>query len=393
MTGGFRCLQPWLEARAAQRLAMHGQRQRQPLGTDQDMLAAAATGQWVNFSSNDYLGLANHGALAEALAEGARRHGVGSGASALVSGYHPAHQALEDELADFLGYEAALLCSSGYLANLAVAASLAGRGDRIVQDRLCHASLIDAARLSGARLARYPHGDLEALERQLSGDTRGRRLVVTDGVFSMDGDIAPLPGVALAADRFGATLVVDDAHGIGVRGPGGRGSVAAAGLDSSRVPVLVGTLGKAFGCSGAFVAGSRSLVEHLVNEARTYIYTTAMPPALAEAGRTALRLVASESWRRERLGENIDRLRAGAADRGIPLLESATAIQPLVVGDAERALALSRDLRAAGFLVVAIRPPTVPAGSARLRITLSAAHQASQVDGLLDALDRCLHSR
>jgi len=307
-----------------------------------------------------------------------------------VTGYSPEHQRLETELADFLEREAVLLCSSGYLANLAVATSLAGRGDRIVQDRLCHASLIDAARLSGARLARYAHADVQALRRQLDSEHQGRTLLVSDGVFSMDGDVAPLRDMAELAGRHEALLIVDDAHGIGAIGPGGRGATFEAGLGAREVPVLVGTLGKAFGAFGAFVAGSRALVEHLVNEARSYIFTTALPPALAAAARAALERVRRDEWRRDQLRHLIVRFRAGAVARGIPVSDSDTPIQPLVLRDSARALGVSRALADLGYRVTAIRPPTVPRNTARLRITLSAGHSPEQVDGLLGALEQCL---
>lgn len=349
--------------------------------------------QYINFSGNDYLGLAGDATVAAALAEAAGRHGAGSGASALVSGYHPEHQALEQELADFLQREAVVLCSSGYLANLAVATTLAGRHDRIVQDRLCHASLIDGARLSGARLQRYAHADAGAAQRLLAAGGAGHALLVTDGVFSMDGDTAPLAALAACASEHAAALVVDDAHGIGVLGPEGRGATAAAGLGMREVPVLVGTLGKALGGCGAFIAGSRSLAEHLVNEARSYIYNTALPPAMAAASRVALRILREQAWRRERLHGHIARFREGARLRGIALVESASPIQPLLLGTEADALACSAALAERGLLVTAIRPPTVPAGTSRLRITLCALHEPEQVEQLLEALGQCLPSR
>jgi 8-amino-7-oxononanoate synthase len=343
----------------------------------------------LNFSGNDYLGLATHPDLAQAT-QSASADGTGAGASALVTGYRRTHQSLEIELAEFLQREKAMLCTSGYLANLAVATSLAGRGDRIVQDRLCHASLIDAARLSGAHLSRYRHLDTDSLDQQLALEAAGQTLVVTDGVFSMDGDKAPLARIHRVAESQGAWLVVDDAHGIGVLGHGGRGSVAAAGLDQDQVPVLVGTLGKAFGCAGAFIAGSSPLIEHLVNRARTYIFTTAMPPVLAAAAHAALKRVRADEWRREKLLELIGLFREGALSRGLPLLPSDTPIQPLVVGEPEKTVSLSREMRNRGFLAVAIRPPTVPAGTSRLRITLSAAHEPAQLTDLLVNLEACL---
>ena len=259
------------------------------------------------------------------------------------------------------------------------------RGDRVFEDRLNHASLLDAGLASGAQFKRYAHADAPAPIGQL-GSERKRTLVMTDGVFSMDGDIAPLPELAAAAESAGAYLMVDDAHALGVLGQDGRGSQEHFGLETEAVPILMGTLGKALGSFGAFVAGSETLIETLIQRARTYIYTTATPPALAEASRAALRLLQTESWRRETLRALIGRFRDGAQQLGLPLTASATAIQPLLVGPADRALALSRRLQALGLLVVPIRPPTVPAGSARLRITLTAAHSERQVDQLLSGL-------
>ncbi len=382
-------LQRWLAARSAERVHAHRQRERRPLRALDAVRVHDGDRELLNFSANDYLGLASHPELAAAMRSGVQ---PGAGASALVSGYRPEHRAFERELADFLERDSVLLCSSGYLANLAVATSLAGRGDQIVQDRLCHASLIDAARLSGADLSRYPHLDVGGLERQLGKDCDGQRLVVTDGIFSMDGDRAPLVPIHEAAAALNAWLVVDDAHGIGVTGPGGRGTVSEAGLGQDEVPVLVGTLGKAFGCSGAFVAGSRELVEHLVNEARTYIFTTALPPAMAAAASAALKRVREDQWRREKLAGLVRLFREQARSRGLELLESDTPIQPLLVGAADRALSVSAALRERGYLAVAIRPPTVPRGTARLRITLSSAHEPEQVEGLIEALEACLAS-
>jgi 8-amino-7-oxononanoate synthase len=344
----------------------------------------------VNFSSNDYLGLAGESALAEAAARGASRHGVGSGASALVTGYRGVHARLEEELADFLQRDRVLLCSTGYQANLAVLSSLASRGDTIIQDRLCHASLIDGAQLSGAELRRYPHLDLDGLERQLNRPREANALLVTDGIFSMDGDRAPLQGLAELGKQYQSWLVVDDAHGIGVTGPGGRGCVAAARLGQKEVPVLVGTLGKAFGCAGAFIAGSAALVDHIVNEGRTYLFTTAMSPAITEAAREALKRVRADDWRRSSLDERIAQFRSGAQALGLPVMNSDTPIQPLMAGEADNALRISQALLGRGFLVTAIRPPTVPAGSSRLRITLSAGHDAGQVGQLLEALSECM---
>ena len=389
MTGNSTGLADWLAAAARSRQQAGIARARRLLEQSGPALVSLDGRPLVNFSSNDYLGLASHPALAEAMCRGARAFGAGSGASALVTGYREPHARLEAELAAFLGYERVLLCASGYHANLAALTALAGRGDVIVQDRLCHASLIDGARLSGAELRRYPHADVPGLEQQLARGSRGHTLIVSDGVFSMDGDVAPLAALAELSARHGAWLLVDDAHGIGVSGPGGRGSVAAAGLGQAEVPVLIGTLGKAFGCNGAFIAGSAELVEHIVNEGRTYLFTTALSPAVAAAARQALALIRADDWRRELLHERIAFFREGAAERGLSLLHSESPIQPLVVGDSERAVTLSDQLLEHGMLVAAIRPPTVPAGSARLRITLSSEHEEAQVDALLAALSAC----
>jgi len=339
----------------------------------------------LNFSSNDYLGLAADPRLAEAARRGLDKYGTGSGAAHLVTGHSTAHHALEEELAAFCGRPRALLFSSGYMANLGLAGALVGRGDRVFEDRLDHASLLDAGLLSGAAFSRYAHCNVVSLERELQ-DGKGNTLILTDGVFSMDGDIAPLPALAKAADQHGAFLGVDDAHGFGVIGAGGRGSPEYHGLGPTDVPIYMATLGKACGCFGAFVAGSEALIETLIQQARTYIYTTATPPALAEASRAALRLVQTETWRRDHLQALIARFRSGAAGLGLKLMDSSTPIQPLLIGEPEAALALSRKLKEIGLLVAAIRPPTVPTGTARLRITLTAAHTEQQVDRLLSAL-------
>lgn len=341
----------------------------------------------VSFNSNDYLGLAAHPVIRRALRRGANRWGTGSGASHLVSGHTDAHRALEEELADWLGRERAVVFSTGYMANLGLAQTLLERGDLAVCDRLNHASLLDAALLAGARLARYRHGDARDASRCLSRRPERAAAILTDGVFSMDGDLAPLEALARTARDGGAWLVVDDAHGLGVVGPGGRGAAAHFGLGPEDVPALMGTLGKAFGCAGAFVAGSRDLIEALVNFARPYIYTTALPPALAEAARAALRLVIRESWRRDRLDGLVARFQTGVRELGLGGYNAPTPIQPLIVGSERDALDMSDALGRQGLWVPAIRPPTVPGGTARLRITLSASHTEQQVDRLLEALD------
>jgi len=341
----------------------------------------------LSFCSNDYLGLAAHPEVIAALQHGAEQYGVGSGAAHLVIGHSSAHHALEEELADFTCRPRALLFSTGYMANIGVITALLGRGDTVFEDRLNHASLIDGGILSRARLKRYTHADASHLTDQLGG-AQGEKLIVTDGVFSMDGDIAPLTDLANAASQHDAWLMVDDAHGLGVLGKQGGGSLPHLGLTQDDVPILMGTLGKAFGTFGAFVAGSEELIETLIQQARSYIYTTALPPAVAEATRASLRLVRKDEWRRERLQKLVQRFRSGAQQLGLPLMDSITPIQPLLAGSAEQALAWSQQLEAQGILVSAIRPPTVPEGSARLRITFSAIHQDEHIDRLLDALDK-----
>jgi len=362
-------------------------RTRQTLEGAQGVRVRIDGHEYLSFCSNDYLGLANHPRVIEAMKEGADRFGVGSGAAHLVTGHSYAHQALEEDLAAFTGRPRVLLFSTGYMANLGVVSALAGRDDCIFEDRLNHASLIDAAALSHARLIRYRHNDTEKLKEKMSGVTKGVQLIASDAVFSMDGDCAQVAGLARLASDSDAWLLVDDAHGFGVLGENGRGWF----LDQlSEVPdnaLLMATLGKGLGTFGAFVAGTEDLIETLVQQARTFIYTTAPPPAIAWATRTALRLVDEGEHLRERLRELVQRFRNGANELGLPLMTSETPIQPLLVGGAESALRLSERLRACGLLVPAIRPPTVPKGSARLRITLSAAHEPAHIDRLLDAID------
>lgn len=346
----------------------------------------------VNFCSNDYLGLAAHPALAAAMRRSIDEAGVGAGASQLVTGHNREHAALEEELADWVGRESALLFATGYAANTGTIDALVGRGDTIVSDELNHASLIDGARLSGAAKTIYPHADVEAAAAALR-DGSGQRLLLSDTVFSMDGDLAPLDGLARAAAEHGAWFMVDDAHGFGVLG-NGRGVLhePGAGLEVSgpRPDVYVATLGKALGAAGAFVAGDAELIDYLVQSARTLVFSTAPPPAVAAAAREGLRLVREDTARRERLFALIRRFRAGADQLGLPI--GPHPIQPLILGDEHAALAASDALLERGYLVAAIRPPTVPAGTARLRITLTAAHDETQVDGLLDALATVIRS-
>ncbi|MBT3308907.1 MAG: 8-amino-7-oxononanoate synthase [Gammaproteobacteria bacterium] len=371
-----------LDKRRAQSLY----RQRRVLSSPQDVEVEIDGERYLSFSSNDYLGLANHPEIVEAFQQGLSRWGTGSGAAHLITGHSAAHHALEEELAEFLGYPRVLLFSSGYQANLGIHQALLGRKDRTVHDRLNHASLLDGAKLSGAKLLRYAHSDMNALEGRLADPASGRTLVVTDGVFSMDGDTAPLAAIANECRCGGASLMVDDAHGVGVHGPQGRGTVAKFELGPAEVPILMGTLGKAFGVSGAFVAGSEALIETLIQQARTYIYTTATPPAQAEATRKALQLVKAGDERREWLQQLIGHFRRGAQQLGLSLMNSATPIQPLLIGESADAVRLSERLQKSGILVAPIRPPTVAEGSARLRITLSANHSMAQLDRLLEAL-------
>lgn len=345
--------------------------------------------QVINFCSNDYLGLANHPEVCAAFKHGVDRYGVGSGSAHLVCGHSTAHHALEEELAAFTGRERALLFSAGYMANLGVISALLGRGEHVLEDRLNHASLLDGGLLSGARFRRYRHGDIDDLQAKLAAcDTRA--LIVSDGVFSMDGDLAPLPEVARLANQYQAGLLIDDAHGFGVLGQTGAGIVQHFGLSQQDVPILMGTLGKAFGTFGAFVAGSEELIEMLIQKARTYVFTTALPAAVAEATRASLRLLQQESWRRDKLQQLIVRFRNGAEQQGMHLMDSFTAIQPILIGDSEQAVAASSRLLEQGFWVSAIRPPTVPAGTARLRVTFSASHTEPQIDALLEALAKAL---
>ncbi|HZO21455.1 MAG TPA: 8-amino-7-oxononanoate synthase [Steroidobacteraceae bacterium] len=357
---------------------------------DSRVTVRAAGRLLVDFSSNDYLGLARHPEVVSAMSDCATRCGAGSGASHLVTGHGAEHARLEEELAAFTGRERALLFSTGYMANLAVISTLAGRGEWVLLDRLSHASLIDAGLLSGARFRRYPHLDATAAETQLTGLSQAAAVVATDGVFSMDGDLAPLDALARSTRKHEAWLVVDDAHGLGVLGKTGRGSLEHYGLDAESVPVLVGTLGKALGSFGAFVAGSSDLIELLMQRARAYIYTTALPQPVAAATRKALQIAQRESWRRERVLALTARFRAAAVQLGVPLLpegaQPLTPIQPIVLGGSKAALAAQQELLVRGFCVIAIRPPTVPRGTARLRVTLSAAHSESQIDALAEAL-------
>lgn len=356
-------------------------RTRRTLEGPQGSLVQVDGTSCVSFCSNDYLGLANHPDLIEAVCLAAKQFGVGAGASHLLLGHSSLHEQAEKALAEFLGLPAALLFSTGYMANIGVLAVLAGRNDAVFCDRLNHASLNEAAILSRARLHRYPHLDMGALESLLSRSAQGRKVVVTDAVFSMDGDIAPVPELLELCEKYDAIMLLDDAHGFGVLGEG-RGILAHFGIRSSRI-VYMGTLGKAAGVSGAFVAGEKDLIDMLVQKAKSYVYTTAQPPMLAQAILASLKLIESEAWRRAHLAELARHLKSGI---GEALMPSNTPIQPLVVGESEAAVRLSAKLMESGLIVPAIRPPTVPKGSSRLRISLSASHTFDQLDRLIAAL-------
>ncbi|WP_423770314.1 8-amino-7-oxononanoate synthase [Pseudomonas sp. NLJ1] len=377
-----------LAARLAERRAADLYRQRPLLQSPQGPEVVVDGQRLLAFCSNDYLGLANHPEVIAAWQAGAERWGVGGGASHLVIGHSTPHHQVEEALAELTGRPRALLFSTGYMANLGAITALVGQGDTVLQDRLNHASLLDGGLLSGARFNRYLHNDPASLASRLDKAV-GNTLVVTDGVFSMDGDLADLPALADVARARGAWLMVDDAHGLGTLGTQGGGIVEHFGLGVEDVPVLIGTLGKACGTAGAFVAGSEELIEALVQFARPYIYTTSQPPALACATLKSLELLRRETWRREHLAALVRQFREGAQQIGLELMDSPTPIQPIVIGDSAQALRLSRMLRERGLLVTAIRPPTVPAGSARLRVTLSAAHSEAQVQLLLNALAEC----
>lgn len=344
----------------------------------------------INFCSNDYLGLAGHKSIAKALQAGADIYGTGSGASHLISGHSAAHQQLEEQLAEFTGRPRALLFSTGYMANMGIINALVGRHDLVLQDQLNHASLIDGGRLSRAIFKRYKHNNIEHLQSQLSFNAADRKLIVTDGVFSMDGDLAPLAAISKVAEQSNAWLMVDDAHGLGVLGATGAGIVQEHDLSIDQVPILMGTLGKSFGTFGAFVAGSEALIETLIQFARSYIYTTALPPAIACATSASLAIVRQEQWRRDHLNALIQRFRHGANALGLQLMDSYTPIQPVMINDDQLVMTVSQQLRAKGFMVGAIRPPTVPKDGGRLRICLSASHTEQQIDQLLIALDECL---
>ncbi|MGH1372707.1 MAG: 8-amino-7-oxononanoate synthase [Cellvibrionaceae bacterium] len=375
-------LAPALLARQQQ----HLYRQRRTVQSAPASLVRVDDQELINFCSNDYLGLANHPFVIDAFKNAADSYGVGSGASHLVSGHSVEHHRLEQDIARLMGRERALLFSTGYMANIGTINALVGKGDAVFQDKLNHASLLDGGLLSGARFQRFLHNDLTDLEKKLQRSEANRKLIVVDGVFSMDGDLAPLPELSALAEKYDAWLMMDDAHGFGCLGHRGAGTAAHFGLSQQQLPIVMGTLGKGAGSFGAFVAGSEILIETLIQQARPYIYTTAMPPAVAAATRASIQLFESEAWRREHLKVLIEQFRSGAQALGLELMPSPTAIQPIIFGDADRTLKIAEQLRCRGYWVGAIRPPTVAQNSSRLRITLSANHSSEQVTGLLNAL-------
>ncbi len=369
-------------------------RHRQILQGPQATHVTIAGREYLAFCSNDYLGLASHPQLIQSACEGAQRYGVGAGASHLINGHSLAHHELEEMLAGFTGFPKALFFSTGYMANMGVVTALMGRGDAIFADKLNHASLNDAALLSRAKLIRFPHLDLNVLEQRLTVSKARRKLVITDAVFSMDGDIAPIQQLLALCEQHQAMLLLDDAHGFGVLGKQGRGCLSASDdidLHSPNI-IYMATLGKAAGVFGAFVAAQSEVIETLIQTARSYIYTTATPPLLSHALLTSLKLIAQDEWRREKLVQHIAQLKQGLQSLPWELSPSMTPIQPLLIGESGAAVRISHALREQGILVPAIRPPTVPQGTARLRITLSAAHHQEDIERLTTALKKLAQS-
>jgi 8-amino-7-oxononanoate synthase len=381
----------WMLSALEERRQQNLMRRTVTLDSPQIPHAKINTQDYVAFCSNDYLGLANHPALIQVLHDTAQEYGVGGGSSHLVCGHLTPHQQLEDALADWLGYERVMLFSTGYMANLGVISALAGKGRPVIQDKLNHASLIDGALLAQATMRRYLHGDVASAEKLLSRSTDSG-LLITDGVFSMDGDVAPLSELSNLAIKHDWMFMVDDAHGLGCLGEDGRGCLSLAGLDAERLPILIGTFGKAFGTAGAFVATSHDYADYLTQFARPYIYTTAMSPAMAGATLASLRIIQSSEGqeRRDRLSAHIAYFRQRMQSLPVVLMASETAIQPILMGDSKTALQISERLKSLGVWCTAIRPPTVPIGSARLRITLSAAHSDADLVLLCDSLEHVL---
>lgn len=385
---------PWhdeLTAALADRKAAGRYRQPRLRLGDQGVTITVDGKAMLSFCSNDYLGLAAHPDIKQAFKQAIDREGVGSGAAHLLTGHSYYHQALEEALAEFTGQPRVLLFSTGYMANLGTIDGLLKRGDAVIQDKLNHASLLDGGRLTEADQLRYPHADMALLHKRLhNAATAKHRLIVSDGVFSMDGDIAPLPEIMMQAIQHRAAVLIDDAHGFGVIGKGGRGTVSHFALAPDQAPIQVGTLGKAFGTGGAFVASNETVIETLIQQARSYVYTTAQPPAVAAATLASLKLVEQEDWRRDKLNTLIKQFRQGAQQLGLNLMPSETPIQPVLIGDDKTALAVGQHLEQAGILVGVIRPPTVPKKTARLRITFSASHSEQDVNKLLSALEQAI---
>lgn len=382
---------PWheqLNAALAERKAAGRYRQSR-LRTGEQCVNVVVDGKpMLSFCSNDYLGLAAHPDIKQAFKQAIDKEGVGSGAAHLLTGHSQYHQQLEEALAEFTGQQRVLLFSTGYMANLGVIDGLMQRGDAVIQDKWNHASLLDGGRLTDAEQYRFPHADMALLHKRLHHTlTAKHRLIVSDGVFSMDGDLAPLPEIMALARQHRAAVLIDDAHGFGVIGKGGRGTVSHFDIATDEAPIVVGTLGKAIGTGGAFVAADEVVIETLIQQARSYVYTTAQPPAVAAATIASLKLVEQEGWRREHLQQLIQQFRQGAEQLGLNLMSSMTPIQPVVIGDDKKALAVGKQLEQKGILVGVIRPPTVPKNTARLRITLSAAHSEQDVAKLLSILE------
>jgi len=383
---------PWHDqatAALAQRKAAGSYRQNRLREGEQGVHIQLDGKSMLSFCSNDYLGLAAHPEIKKAFVDAIDQEGVGSGAAHLLTGHSYYHQALEEALADFTGQQRVLLFSTGYMANLGVIDGLLSRGDAVIQDKWNHASLLDGGRLSDAEQLRYPHNNMSLLHKRLhNAATANNKLIVSDGVFSMDGDLAPLPEIMALSHQHRAAVLIDDAHGFGVIGEGGRGTISHFKLATDNMPIMVGTLGKAVGTAGAFVAADETVIETLIQQARSYVYTTAQPPAIAAATLASLKLVEQEQWRRDQLNTLIQQFRQGAQQLGLELMASSTPIQPVIIGDDVTALNIGKKLEQQGLLVGVIRPPTVPKNTARLRITLSASHTEKDVEKLLSALEQ-----
>ena len=374
------------------RKRLHRYRSRRIIKSPQQAEILIDDKNLISFCSNDYLGLANHPKIKQATIDAIKKFGVGSGSAHLVSGHSVAHHQLEEELAEFTGYPRAILFSTGYMANLGLCQALIGKNDTVYEDRLNHASLIDGGLISGARFQRYLHNDISSLQQKISkadkntSEKMTETLVLSDGVFSMDGDIANLPALAALCKTSNSWLMIDDAHGFGTLGETGKGCLQHFSLSTTEIPIYMATLGKAMGTAGAFIAGSDELIETIIQKARSYIYTTAMPAALAEATRCSLNIIQNEAEHLQNLNSNICYFRNCCSQADIAIENSQTAIQPLLIGDDEKATKISQQLFDSGFLITAIRPPTVPEGTSRLRITLSAKHNKEHINQLIEAL-------